>query len=324
VGGLTSTRAIAAAAATTLAFGIACSGDVIGEFPSPPSPAITSSPTPKLEEGVLAEIPIGGSPCAVAEAGGSVWITAFDGNELDRVDPATNEVTDTYPMPDGPCGMTERDGVLWIQTQNLLVLFDPVRGRITDRLRIPGGVFGLTQTTHGFWGLAGQDELVQIDPATKRIVARVKVEGPVGGLAVSDDGIWTASGRKELVRIDPGSRSIVQRIPVEDFEPEAVATDGRLLWVSSSFGGEVLRIDAKTGKIRDRLPVADSLFGGILVGGDYWVSDSGGSVFHLDGRTGEVVREYERVGFGPFPAAGNLWTVDFLAESAFRLDEPAS
>ncbi len=105
----------------------ACSGDVIGEFPSPPSPAITASPTPQLGEGILAEIAVDGSPCYLAEAGGHVWVTAFDGNELIEIDPATNEVIRTYRMPGGPCGMVERDGTLWIETPNAgtLVAFDP-------------------------------------------------------------------------------------------------------------------------------------------------------------------------------------------------------
>jgi hypothetical protein len=29
------------------------------------------------------------------------------------------------------------------------------------------------------------------------------------------------------------------------------------------------------------------------------------------------------VGFGPIPAAGNLWTVDFVSNTVFRLDEDA-
>jgi hypothetical protein len=29
------------------------------------------------------------------------------------------------------------------------------------------------------------------------------------------------------------------------------------------------------------------------------------------------------VGFGPIPAAGDLWTVDFLSDTVFRLDERA-
>jgi outer membrane protein assembly factor BamB len=304
----------------------ACSGDVIGGFPSPPSPAITASPTPELQEGILAEIPLDGSPCAVAEAGGSVWITAFDGNQLFRVDPATNEVVDTYRMPGGPCGMSDHDGALWIETGGAggLVSFDPVRGEVVDRLRIRGGVFGIIETPSGVWGVAGEDDqVVELDPDTMQIVGRVHVEGPLAGLAVQGDAIWTISGREDLVRIDPRSRRIAERIHLEDFEPEALAIDGDLLWVSSSFSGEVLRVDLGTGKVRDRLPVDGSLFGGVVIGGNYWVSGNDGTVYKLDASSGEVVDSFDLVGFGPFAAAGNLWTVDFVSGSVYRLDEAA-
>jgi streptogramin lyase len=315
-------RPVNAAIAAIFLCAVGCSGDVIGGFESPATPAITASPSPELPPNVLAEIPIGGSPCAVAEAGGSVWITAFDGNELDRIDPETNEVTDVYPMPTSPCGMTEVGGKLWVQAQNTVVIFDPVRAREVDRIR--GGYFAITPTPAGLWAVAAQDAVVQMDPRSGNVLATVKVPGPIGGLAVAPDGIWTTSARDQLVRIDPRSRSIVQRIPVKDFEPEGLAVHDGVLWVSSSFGGEVLRIDAGTGRVEDHLPVADSLFGGIVIGDDYWVADSDNNLYRLDGTTGEIVDRFEQIGFGPYPAAGNLWTVDFLAESAYRLDRPAS
>ena len=302
----------------------ACSGDVIGEFPSPPSPAITSSPTPELAPGILAEIGVDGSPCFLAEAGGHLWVTAFDGNELNEIDPATNEVTRTYPMPGGPCGMVERDGTLWIETQNHLVAFDPRRGEVIGRMRVPGGIFGTTSTPSGLWGIAPQTtQVVQIDPDSRRIVARVDIEGPLGGLAVDGDQIWTVSGRSELVRIDPRSHSIAERIKLESFEPEGLAIDGHFLWVSSSFEGNVLRVDSRTGKVRNRLPVDGSLFGGVVIGDSYWVSSNNGTIYQLDTVSGEVVDQLEQVGFGPIPAAGNLWTVDFLSENVYRLDETA-
>lgn len=305
----------------------ACSGDVIGSFPSTPTPAITTSPTPELREGVLAEIAIDGSPCFVAEAGGRVWVTAFDGNELNEIDPATNEVVETFDMPGGPCGMVERDGTLWVETGNAqsLVAFDPERGEITGRVRIPGGVFGTTSTPAGLWGIApGPSQVVQIDPERRKVVARIDVEGPLGGLAVQGDQLWTVAGRSELIRIDLRSHAIAERIPMENFEPEGVAIDGNLLWVSSSFGGEVVRVDVQTHKVRDRLPVDGSLFGGVVIGGSYWVSGNNGTLFELDAETGEVLGQKDLVGFGPLPAAGNLWTVDFLSNAVFRLDEPAS
>jgi len=315
-------RPVIAAIGAVFVCAVGCSGDVIGGFESPATPAITASPSPELPANVLAEIPIGGSPCAVAEAGGSVWITAFDGNELDRIDPATNEVTDIYRMPTSPCGMTEVGGKLWVQAQNAVVIFDPVRAREVDRIR--GGYFAITPTPAGLWAVAAQDAVVQMDPRTGKVLASVKVPGPIGGLAVAPDGIWTTSARDQLVRIDPRSRSIVQRIQVKDFEPEGLAVHDGVLWVSSSFGGEVLRIDAGSGRVKDRLPVADSLFGGIVIGDDYWVADSDNNLYRLDGTTGQIVDRFEQIGFGPYPADGNLWTVDFLAESAYRLDRPAS
>ncbi len=300
----------------------ACSGDVIGDFPSPPTPAITASPTPELDEGILAEIAVGGSPCYLAEAAGRIWVTSFDGNELHEIDPATNEVVRTYRMPGGPCGMVERDGTLWVETQNALVVFDPQRGEVIDRLPIDGGVFGVTSTRSGLWGVAGQaEQVVQIDPDSRRVVARVDVEGPVGGLAVDGDRIWTVAARSALVRIDPTSHSIADRIELDSYEPEGLAIGGNVLWVSSSFEGNVLRVDVRTGRVRDRLPVDGSLFGGIVIGGSYWVSGNNGTIFRLDAGSGEVVDQLDLVGFGPIPAAGNLWTVDFLSNTVFRLDE---
>ena len=304
---------------------VGCSGDVIGDFPSPPSPAITASPTPDVAAGVLAEIAVGGSPCFLAEAGGRIWVTAFDGNELNEIDPATNEVVRTYPMPGGPCGMVERDGTLWIETHNMLVAFDPKRGEVIDRMRIPGGVFGVTSTPSGLWGMApAATQAVQIDPDSRRIVGRVGIEGPLGGLAVDGDQIWTVSGGSELVRIDPRSHSIADRIKIESFEPEGLAIDGHFLWVSSSFEGNVLRVDLRTKKVKDRLPVDGSLFGGIVIGGSYWVSSNNGTIYQLDAVSGDVVGQRDLVGFGPMSAAGNLWTVDFLANKVFRLDESAN
>lgn len=222
--------------------------------------------------------------------------------------------------------MVERDGTLWIETPDAgtLVALDPVRGEVIDRMRIPGGVFGVTSTSSGLWGVAGEaGEVLQIDPDSRRVVARVEVEGPLGGLAVDGDQIWTVAGRSELVRIDPGSGSIVERIELESFEPEGLAIGGHLLWVSSSFEGNVLRVDLRTGRIRDRLPVDDSLFGGVVIGDSYWISGNN-TIYRLDAGSGEVVDQIDLVGFGPIPAAGNLWTVDFLSNTVFRLDEEAN
>jgi streptogramin lyase len=307
--------------------GVACAGDVIGDYPSPPPPAITASPTAEAEsdEGILAEIPVEGSPCFLAEAAGRVWVTSFDGNELNEIDPTTNEVVHTYAMPEEPCGMVVDHGTLWIESPSMLVRFDAERREVIDRFRIEGGVFGLASAPSGLWGLSGRDDVVlQLDPRSGRVVGRVEIEGPLTGLAVQGDAIWTISGREAIVRIDPAAHAIVERFVLESYEPEGLAIDGNTLWVSSSFEGDVLQVDARTGKVRDRITVDGSLFGGVVVGDSYWVSGSNGTIYRVDARSGELEGQVELVGFGPVPAAGNLWTVDFLTDTVFRLDEPVA
>lgn len=308
-----------------MAASAACAGDVIGEFPSPPTPAITAAPSEEPDDGILAEIAVDGSPCFLAEAGGRVWVTAFDGNELVEIDPETNEMVGSHPMPGGPCGMLELGGTLWIETPNrgAVVGFDPERGEVVDRIRVPGGVLGLTATPDGIWGIAGQaEQVIQLDPDAGRVLSRIDIDGPLGGLAFARGQLW-ATARGGLVRIDSGTGSVVERIELESFEPEGLAVDGDLLWLSSSFEQSVLRFDLRRMRVRDRLPVDDALFGGVVIGDSYWVSGNN-TIYRLDAGSGEVVDQLDLVGFGPFPAVGNLWTVDFISNNVFRLDEPAA
>lgn len=299
-----------------------CAGDVIGGFPSPPTPVITASSSVEPDNGILAEIAVAGSPCFLAEAGDRVWVTAFDGNELAEIDPKTNEVLATHRIPGGPCGMLELDGTLWIETSAAVVRFDPGRGEVIDRIRMPGGVFGLTLTPAGLWGVSGQGEqVVEVDPTSGEVLARVDIDGPLGGLVFARDQLWV-SAQGALVRVDPGTRTVVDTIELERFEPQGLAVGGDLLWVSSSFEESVLRFDLGTMKVRDRVVVEDALFGGFVIGDSYWVSGNN-TLYRLDAESGEIVAQLDLVGFGPFPAAGDLWTVDFLSNNVFRLDERA-
>jgi streptogramin lyase len=216
-------------------------------------------------------------------------------------------------------------GTLWIEapSANTLVRFDPERREVVERVRVEDGVFALVAAPSGLWGLSGGDGgIVHLDPRSGRIVGRVPLEGPLGGLAVQGDEIWTVAGREVLVRIDPATHEVAERFPVENFEPEGIAIDGDTLWVSSSFEGNVLRVDTRTGRVLDRIAVDGSLFGGVVVGTSYWVSGNNGTIYRIDAESGEVVDRKDLVGFGPMPAAGNLWTVDFLTDTVFRLDEP--
>jgi outer membrane protein assembly factor BamB len=214
---------------------------------------------------------------------------------------------------------------LWVQSSNgTLVRFDARRSREVERLRIGGGIVGLVSAPSGLWGLdQGSNDVVQLDPSSGDVLGRVPVEPPLAGIAAEGDRIWTVSGREALVRIDPGSHRIVDRIVIERFEPEGITIDGPTLWVSSSFEGTLVRVDTRTGKVRDRIPTDGPLFGGIVLGGSFWATGNDGTLYRLDAESGQELERRDLLGFGPIPADGNLWTVDFLSDAVYRLEDPA-
>jgi sugar lactone lactonase YvrE len=220
--------------------------------------------------------------------------------------------------------MTVLDGTIWIETGNGLVLFDPERREEIERIRVPGGIFGVTPTPTGLWGVSGgEEELLQLDPATRRILGRVEVDGPLFGLTFARGQIWLGT-QDGLVRIDPNARRVVETIDIESFQPQNLAVDANeVMWISSGVETEVVRFDLRTLRVRDRIEVGGSLFGGVVIGDSYWVSGNDGTIYRLSAESGDVVDQVELVGFGPMPAAGSLWTVDFLSNSVFRLDEAA-
>jgi hypothetical protein len=61
----------------------------------------------------------------------------------------------------------------------------------------------------------------------------------------------------------------------------------------------VLRVDLRTGRVQDGLPVDGSLFGGIVIGDSYWISGNNGTIYRSDAGSGEVVDQLDLVGFGP-------------------------
>ena len=58
---------------------------------------------------------------------------------LIRIDPATNEVTATIPLPDRLCqGFTASEDAIWACAADALVRIDPATNTITDTVPITG------------------------------------------------------------------------------------------------------------------------------------------------------------------------------------------
>lgn len=87
---------------------------------------------------VLARIPVGRLPLALAYVGGAVWVRNEKGSSVSRIDPATNQVATRVPVGfflgrDGQDGIGVTSHGLWVGGLNL-ELIDPARASVTARV----------------------------------------------------------------------------------------------------------------------------------------------------------------------------------------------
>jgi DNA-binding beta-propeller fold protein YncE len=111
-------------------------------------------------------------------------------------------------------------------------------------------------------------------------------------LAITPDGdrIWVATAADRTVhRIDTGAGRVVKRIELPQAPDQAVYGDGAV-WVTSTTGDAVLRIDADTSKVGTPPIRVGNGPSGIAFGEDrVWVANSrDGTVSMIDPRTNRV------------------------------------
>jgi DNA-binding SARP family transcriptional activator len=208
---------------------------------------------------LAAVIAVGESPSSVAFGGGSVWVLNTSEETVSQVDARRRGLVRTLGSGPDPTALTVGGGAVWVASvAHTLRRIDPNSGVAATR-RIPRA--------------PGQDADLQTS-------------------WVGSDGkaVWAANQRT-LSRIRPGP-------PVKTV-PTTLACCGPLtigagsVWTTDATG--LLRIDARTGRLRARVPLpflqgspgADE----IAVGdGSAWVLDeNGSSVWRVDARSDRLV-----------------------------------
>ena len=174
------------------------------------------------------------------------------------------------PLPGGPCGMVERDGTLWIESQRGLIAFDPAKGEVIDRIRVPGGIFSVTSTPSGCVGDRARGRRRMVPDriwASDGSWARGRHRGGArGGLAVDGDQIWTVSGRGEAGADRPEEPAGSRRRSTGGPSSRKDAHDRRAFPLGPELlEGNVLRVDGRNGEGAEPLPVDGSLFGGSMI-----------------------------------------------------------
>jgi YVTN family beta-propeller protein len=146
---------------------------------------------------VLARIPVGRTPAAIAASAGSVWVASPVDDTVSKIDP-TNAVA-TIPVGHGPSGIAVGGAAVWV----------------TDRY---------------------DDTVERIDPSTSSVVTTIPVGLSPDGIAFAAGAVWVADSHDgTIMRIDPATNKVVRTIHLGG-DPTAIAAVRGQVWVTVSAG----------------------------------------------------------------------------------------
>jgi YVTN family beta-propeller protein len=196
-------------------------------------------------------------PLGIAVAGGSVWVASMLDETVTRIDPASNRVVATIPVPGSPAAVAAAGGTLWVSGNRGLSRIDPASNQVT-----PVGVCcgDLAAGAGALWVASGMDNTVlRVDPVSGRVVARIPVptaspsEGPFR-IAAADGAVWVTGASTEprpgdplrLWRVDAAGNRFAGSLRVGTVDVRHVGLDVAAgpgaVWVAVGDSGSVLRI----------------------------------------------------------------------------------
>jgi YVTN family beta-propeller protein len=156
---------------------------------------------------VVARIPVGRAPAAIARGDGDLWVTNNLDDTVTRIDPQTSRVVETIPVGRAPVGVTYGYGAIWVASNkhNTVSRIDPGKERVVDTIPVGRGARGIQAGEGGIWVTNELDDTVsKIEPRTNRVVKTVRVGAGPEGIAIGAGAVWVANKLDQTVtRIDP-------------------------------------------------------------------------------------------------------------------------
>jgi class 3 adenylate cyclase/streptogramin lyase len=262
---------------------------------------------------IVGEVRVGSSPGDIAFGEGALWVANLGSGTISEIDPESRELRDTFNAGEQPRGIAAGAGAVWVANgfDNRLTVFNPAQDAVVDTRDLPGakdvvvghGAVWVVNVTDGtvvridpetheperfergtavavgenvVW-IADGRRLRGFHPETKRQLRRVTLRFEVSQLAVGEDGVvWATHQRDDAVSyLDPeGGSSALQNVANE---PTGVAVGEGGVWVANSLGRSLIRIDASTKRVEQRIALGSVPEGVVVAAGRVWVTTQSGS-----------------------------------------------
>jgi streptogramin lyase len=259
---------------------------------------------------LVAAVPLGARPDAVAVGEGAVWAVSSNDGVLLRVDPGTGRVLKTVSLDHigAPDRLAAGEGSVWI---GFFVSSSSLPGQWVWRYEPSGddlSPVGTLRTVPAalaaglgwLWitDLAGP-RVLRVQPDSGELVSSVESEG---GIAIGADAVWVWDElipRGEVSRIDPvtGDAVLVAESSFYGFE---IAASSEAVWLLDQAGEAVWRLDPTTGRMSEAFPtgrIPKSIAAGESA---VWVGNTrDGTVTRFDPRTADL----ESIDVGGIPTS---------------------
>jgi hypothetical protein len=189
----------------------------------------------------IASATLGGTPRAMVETRGSVWVTV-DGGQLLQLDSAQLRVQRSTALGGDPDAVTVVPGSVYVtdDRDHTLLRIDPRDGRLRSTVSIAGQSAGdpTVATVYGdsIWVFEG-NSVVRLARRGERLLDRITLPAGGASMAAGTGGVWV-TGRFGVARIDPGSGLLDRPIRLPG-GAAALATTGDAVWAADNHGNVV-------------------------------------------------------------------------------------
>jgi streptogramin lyase len=197
---------------------------------------------------VLARIPLPSSPQTVTVGQDAVWVGLSTlepevPDQIVRVDPRTNRVTNTYSMAEGVRALVATPHGLWVvhRSNPSISRVDPATGIPNKRIAVGTNDLGAAAYGAGaVWVTTPlEDTVTRVDDDTGKKIASGVGRRPTG-IAAHGNQIWVTSYIDHTItRVDPRtSRPTGRPVPVS-LNPYALTVTEDSIWLTALGRGEI-------------------------------------------------------------------------------------
>jgi YVTN family beta-propeller protein len=279
---------------------------------------------------VTRRLEVGGRPAAVAVGAGTVWVASALDSSLWRVEPRSRSVK-RVRTSGLPRDLAYYQGRIYVSSEGpgyggSIVAFDAASGTRQDAMEryscsIAAG------SREGVWSTEcqGLQDVDQLGGDARELVVERTLTLPFKDpltsanylscqcdLATGNGSVWVPGDAADsrVWRIDAKRGRLLDTIEFPFAIGRGIAAGGGALWVAGLLDDIVARVDARTGRITDRIPVGRGPVGLALSDGRLWVANQlDRTVSLVDVRRRRVVRT---IGVGGAPVelavgAGGVW-----------------